>query len=116
MRTVWATALAVVFALACTPASADDCDHATTQNALNTCAEDNWHAADKDLNDAWGALGEDLRAKLRPEQRAWIAARDGKCKGAAAEAEGGSMYPLLYFGCMTDETRTRTRVLRARTP
>ena len=95
-------------------ARADECDHATTQNELNTCAEDNWHAADKDLNDAWVALAEDLRAKLRPEQRDWIAARDRKCKATAAEAEGGSMYPLLYFGCMTEETKTRTRWLSSK--
>jgi uncharacterized protein YecT (DUF1311 family) len=108
--------LAIVFSLACTPALADACDRATTQNQLNTCAEDSYKQADSDLNDAWSALPEATRTKLRPEQRDWIAARDKKCKAAAAEAEGGSMYPLLYFGCLTDETKARAHTLRARMP
>lgn len=101
------------FLLAATTAQADDCDHAATQNALNMCAEDNYKQADQDLNTAWAALPDDSKTRLRPGQRDWIAARDSKCKATAAEAEGGSMYPLLYFGCMTDETRARTRKLRA---
>lgn len=106
------TALAIVFMLAGTPALADDCDRATNQNQLNTCAEDNYKQADSDLNQAWSALPDGTRTKLRPEQRDWIAARDKKCKDDAAEAEGGSMQPLLYFGCMTDETKKRTRWLQ----
>jgi len=110
MRTLLLAAAVVIIA---TPALADECDHATTQNELNNCAEDNYHVADKNLNDVWTALSDDTRAKYRQEQRDWIAARDNKCKTTAAEAEGGSMYPLLYFGCLTDETRTRTRWLKA---
>ena len=106
--------LATAFLLAATAARADiDCDNAKNQNELNTCAEDNYRAADKTMNELWAALDEATRIKLRPGQRAWIAARDVKCKATADEAEGGSMYPLLYFGCMTDQTRERTRWLRA---
>jgi uncharacterized protein YecT (DUF1311 family) len=106
--------LIALFLLAASPARADPCDHAINQNELNTCAEDNYRAADKALNDTWAALDAPARAKLRPGQRAWIAERDRKCKATASEAEGGSMYPLLYFGCLTDWTKERTRWLRAR--
>lgn len=98
---------------AATPALADDvkCDNATTQNDLNICAEDDYKAADKALNDAWNALPDATKARLRPEQRGWVSARDAKCKSVASEAEGGSMYPLLYFGCMAERAKARTREL-----
>jgi uncharacterized protein YecT (DUF1311 family) len=110
--------LAIAFLLAATAARADDvtCDKAVTQNDLNICAEDDYKAADKALNDAWNGLDGAAKTKLRPEQRGWIAARDAKCKSVAAEAEGGSMYPLLYFGCMAERTKARTRQLRATFP
>ena len=105
--------LTALLLLAATPALADECEHAVNQNELNTCAEDNYKNADKELNDVWTALDAPVKARLRPGQRAWIAERDAKCKTTASEAEGGSMYPLLYFGCLTDWTRERTRWLRA---
>lgn len=106
----------VVLALLLAPAAAradEDCNNATNQNQLNACAEDNYNEADKALNEAWIALPDTAKAKLRQEQHGWIAARDAKCKAVAAEAEGGSMYPLLYFGCMAERTKARTRALEA---
>ncbi len=100
--------------LAAAPAAADECEHATTQNALNICAEDNYRTADEALNSAWAGLPDATKSKLRDGQRDWIAQRDTQCKATAAEAEGGSMYPLLYFGCLADKTQDRTRWLRAR--
>ena len=94
-------------------AQADDCDRATNQNRLNTCAEDRYKQADSELNDVWTALPGALKSKYRRQQRGWIAARDAKCRSAAAEAEGGSMQPLLYFDCLADQTRERTRWLKA---
>jgi uncharacterized protein YecT (DUF1311 family) len=94
-------------------ARADECDRATTQNRLNTCAEDRYKQADKELNDTWRALPDATKTRFRQPQRDWIAARDAKCKSAAAEAEGGSMQPLLYFGCLADQTKERTRWLKA---
>ena len=111
MRTI----LAVALLLACTPACAgEDCNKATNQNEINRCAEDNYNGADRALNDAWGRLPDAAKAKLRDEERAWIARRDGDCKAEAAESEGGSIYPTLYFGCLEKKTRERTVRLKSR--
>lgn len=105
--------LTAFFLLAAAPALADECDHAVSQNQLNSCAEDNYKAADKALNDAWSDLPDAAKAKLRNAQRDWIAQRETHCKTTASEAEGGSMYPLLYFGCLADKAKDRTRWLKA---
>ena len=108
------TFLTVALLLACTPALADeDCNKAISQNEINRCAEDNYNAADRALNDAWGRLPDGVKSKLRGEERDWIARRDMACKAEAAESEGGSMYPTLLFGCMAEKTKARTRELEA---
>jgi uncharacterized protein YecT (DUF1311 family) len=109
------TFLTIALLLVCTSAYAgEDCNKATNQNEINRCAQDNYDAADRALNGAWGGLPDAAKAKLRDEERAWIARRDSDCKAEAAESEGGSMYPTLYFGCMEKKTRERTVRLRDR--
>jgi uncharacterized protein YecT (DUF1311 family) len=105
--------VAAMFALAAGAARADDCDKAVVQNDINRCAQGRYDAADRELNGAWRALPDSTKTSLREEERDWIARRDAACKAEAAESEGGSMYPTLYFGCMEKKTRERTRVLRA---
>ena len=99
--------------LASTAVRADECDKAVVQNDINRCAQGRYDAADRALNDAWRALPDAAKTSLREEERAWIARRDADCKAEAAESEGGSIYPTLYFGCMEKKTRERTRTLRA---
>jgi uncharacterized protein YecT (DUF1311 family) len=114
MRTASALAASL---LACTPAFADeDCNKATSQNEINRCAEDNYNAADRALNDAWTRLPDAVKSKLRGEERDWIARRDTACKAEASESEGGSMYPTLLFGCMAEKTTARIRALEAKKP
>jgi uncharacterized protein YecT (DUF1311 family) len=108
------TFLTIAVLLACAPAHADeDCNKATNQNEINRCAQDNYNAADRALNDAWSRLPGDVKAKLRGEERDWIARRDAACKAEAAESEGGSIYPTLLFSCMAEKTKARTRDLHA---
>jgi uncharacterized protein YecT (DUF1311 family) len=110
MRTV----LTIALLLAAVPAYADeDCNKATNQNEINRCAEDNYNAADRALNDAWGRLPDAVKTKLRGEERDWIARRDAACKAEAAESEGGSMYPTLLFSCMAEKTKARTKALQS---
>ena len=108
------TFLTVALLLACAPAFAEeDCNKAANQNEINRCAEDNYTAADRALNEAWGRLPDGAKAKLRVEERDWIARRDAACKAEAAESEGGSMYPTLLFSCMAQKTKARTRELQS---
>ena len=106
--------LALLFAA--TAARADPCDHATTQTELNVCAAENYRTADEALNETWTGLGRAAQARLRTGQRGWLADRETKCRSLAAEAKGGTIYPLLYFGCLTDWTRERVRWLKAHAP
>ena len=113
MRLFATTALLL---LASTAAQADACDKAVVQNDLNQCAQDRYDAADRALNEAWRALPDVKKTALRGEERAWIARRDAGCKEEAAENEGGSIYPMVYFGCMEKKTRERTKALKSSHP
>ncbi|MBS0470514.1 MAG: DUF1311 domain-containing protein [Proteobacteria bacterium] len=112
------TALATLFAAA--PARADDwdgidCRNAMTQLEMNVCANKDFRKADRKLNDAYQRLRKNLDPgefrKLRDAQRAWIQFRDKECTFEAAENEGGSIYPMMYSGCLAGQTETRTRQL-----
>ena len=87
------------------------------QQELNKCQEDRYDANDKKLNVAYkekmAALDAPAQQKLLTEQRHWLSTLKPHCKKAANdEAEGGSMWPMLYLGCLADETQKRTVILK----
>jgi len=97
-------------------AESPGCREARDQASMNRCAEEEFQAADRELNDAYGRLmaalnDEGRRDKLRSAQRAWIRFRDSKCRYESADNEGGSIYPLVYAGCLTRLTRVRSKEL-----
>jgi uncharacterized protein YecT (DUF1311 family) len=82
------------------------------QPAMNACAYEEYTRQDARLNQAYvmtmrrqAAVG---KTKLRGSQRAWIKERDVKCAAERGEYEGGSIAPLIFHSCMTDETIRRT--------
>ena len=94
-----------------------DCNKAMDQTSMNMCADKDYQAADKKLNDIYRkvttALDDaKLQAKLKTAQRAWIQYRDTECIFEVAENEGGSIYPLVYSGCLTRLTNARTKELQ----
>lgn len=128
------TAAAVVLQLSVAPASADeagkpkvDCNNASTQMDLNICADEDYQAADKALNEQYnrarkamiaadassGANGKGAEKALLAAQRAWLGYRDAECKVEGFLYEGGSMQPMIISGCMADLTRDRTKRLKA---
>lgn len=105
-----------------------DCQKAVTQMNLNICADQEYQAADAELNKSYRKaiaamqdtdeeLGEIDVAyvgaveALKKAQRAWIGYRDGQCELAGFEARGGSMEPMLVSGCLAELTRKRTAEL-----
>jgi uncharacterized protein YecT (DUF1311 family) len=117
-----ALAIAGALLLATAPARAQDdesvdCAHAMVQRDLNICADRDFRAADAQLNGAYRAamarLDSDGRDRLRAEERDWIAGRDRHCNAEAAEERGGSIFPMVYSGCLTEMTKARTKVLLA---
>ncbi len=82
------------------------------QSAMNACAADEYVRQDGRLNQAYimvmQRLKQNAKTKLRTSQRAWIKQRDRICRAERAEYEGGSIAPLIFHSCMTDETIKRT--------
>jgi uncharacterized protein YecT (DUF1311 family) len=86
------------------------------QHEMNMCAHRDYKAADAQLNAAYRVLTAKIDANAKTllveAQRAWIQFRDKECKYEAAENEGGSIYPMIYSGCLTRLTMARTRELK----
>ena len=127
MRVKW-VAVAATMALAGPGLAQEvDCATAETQNEMTFCAEQDWNAADADLNavytdavaalrqiDADLALGnEDANgtAFLRQAQRDWISFRDNACAAEAWPMHGGSAEPMLIYACRARLTLERRDAL-----
>jgi len=112
---------AAVFALAISGAAgagSSDCRNAVDQNTMSRCAYEDFQAADQALNATYSRVmaaidDEGYKAKLRMAQRNWIQFRDNECTFETAENEGGSIYPMVYNGCLARLTKQRTRALDA---
>lgn len=122
MKSRWGITLlgGLFWAGACIAQDADlDCDNAMTQRDMNTCAYQDFQAADLALNEvyAWAMArakayenGADLA--LRDAQRAWIPYRDAACTAEGQLYEGGSIRPLIEYACMATLTERRTQDMR----
>ena len=128
MRLAW---LGYVAALTALPAAAQDVDCATAevQMELTYCAEQDWLAADAELNAAYGVardlmqgIDADLETSqrgaadyLRDGQRAWVTFRDATCAAEGYTMHGGSAEPMVIYGCRARLTEQRTADLEAMT-
>ncbi len=106
-----------------------DCANTSVQMELNFCAEQDWQAADAELNRVYKATMAAMTAMdrtlppelqgaattLRDAQRAWISFRDKNCTLAGYAMRGGSAEPLLIYGCLRQMTANRTAELQALT-
>jgi len=111
-----------VLALIClgfvSPALADDCPD-QSQNGLNQCADAAYKKADEALNTVYREVTRRLKDDppttklLVTAQKAWIAFRDAECTFSSAANAGGSIYPMVYAGCLQHLTEARTKRLRA---
>ncbi|HGL4258867.1 lysozyme inhibitor LprI family protein [Burkholderia dolosa] len=95
-----------------------NCTSATDQATLTACADRAYKKADAELNRTYQAVTARLRDarpladKLVNAQRAWIAYRDAECHFSSANAEGGSVYPVVMSTCLEDLTKARTETLK----
>lgn len=94
-----------------------DCKNAVAQNDMNFCADLAYRAADRQLNAVYRKLSSHLDARekdlLTRAERAWVAFRDKECTYQSSENEGGSIYPLVYSGCLERLTKDRTQQIDA---
>ncbi|MDZ4393600.1 lysozyme inhibitor LprI family protein [Cypionkella sp.] len=121
--------LGCFWALTALPALAQevDCANAEMQMELTYCAEQDWLAADADLNAAYGVarklmqgIDAELEASqrgaadfLREGQRAWVTFRDATCAAEGYAMHGGSAEPMVIYGCRARLTEQRTADLEA---
>lgn len=106
-----------------------DCKNPVTQMEMTYCAEQDFAEADEQLNaqykvtrqamkdwdgDAMDGLGSAADALLA-SQRAWLAFRDAQCAFYGYQARGGTMEPMLIYGCQAELTRQRTLQLKEQT-
>lgn len=110
-------ALAFAVLLLAGSAQAQNCANPVTQIDMNQCAQLRYQSADAALNAAWGPAMSFARQigqheALRGAQRQWISYRDAACAVQASPYQGGSIYPLIWYSCLTDVTDTRTRMLQ----
>ncbi|WP_127107861.1 lysozyme inhibitor LprI family protein [Pararhodobacter zhoushanensis] len=102
-----------VMSLMVSPAYADSCDTAEDQATMTLCARQSYQAVDGHLNALYHQirqrLGDDVDALrlFRDAERQWIAFRDAECEFATASVAGGSVYPMIYDGCLEELTAER---------
>lgn len=106
-----------------------NCQDPQTQMEFTYCAEQDWNAADAELNKAYKAAMAQMKSydeslaeyakelvgaanALKEAQRAWIPYRDKACEAYGFQARGGSMEPQLIYDCYAKMTRIRTDELK----
>jgi len=98
-----------------TSALADECTNASTQMEMNTCAAQQYQAADKTLNQTYQTAikraAAPQRDLLKKAQQAWIALRDADCALIGSGTEGGSVQPMIVNQCLAEKTNEREAYL-----
>ena len=97
--------------------SQNPCDNAQTTVEMRDCAGKEYKKADAELNSVYKQLMSKLtdeghKALLKTAQQAWIKYRDANCEFEAYLNRGGTIYPLVYTGCLSTMTTARTKELR----
>ncbi|MGI8934387.1 MAG: lysozyme inhibitor LprI family protein [Phormidesmis sp.] len=99
-----------------TDAAFPACDNPQTQQAMNRCAQASYTQADAELNRVYQAVKAEQpssgKRALGKAEVAWLAFRDLDCEFERSQFDGGSMAPMIYSGCLSDRTQTRTAELR----
>lgn len=86
-------------------------EEAYTQADMNYAAQQKYQIWDDALNQLWRdlkeLLNEEEMQQLTAEELAWIEEKEAAALEAAAEYEGGSLYPMVYSTTLANLTRER---------
>lgn len=105
--------------------AADVCDKAYTTIEINQCGEFKHQEADKTLNTAYQAAlrviesiedkqqRDDTRHSLVEAQRLWVRFRDKDCAAVYALWSDGTIRGAMFWGCMVERTKQRTKELES---
>ncbi|MFZ0872032.1 MAG: lysozyme inhibitor LprI family protein [Rhodanobacter sp.] len=100
-------------------ALAQDCSNATSQMAMNVCADQAYRKTDAELNAVYSQINVRLKQDkeatklLVNAQKAWLAFRDAECTFSTSASAQGSVYPMLVAQCRDGLTSTRIDELKA---
>lgn len=82
-----------------------------SQIEMNQTSQTIFTCWDNELNSIWNDiklyLPEEEYNQVLSEQREWIQKKDAKAEADAADCEGGSLYPTIYYGSEAESTRER---------
>lgn len=96
--------------------TARPCTEEESQSAMTHCALGEAQSAEVHLNQLMGelegVLDPERFAALRATQQDWARWRHDYCTWEAAAADGGSVQPMVYAGCMAGETQRRIGALK----
>lgn len=100
-----------------TPAiNAAECQAASTQTAMNQCAQAAYAEAEAKLNQVYqsvkGVQADDGEQSLGNAEVAWINFRDLDCAFERDQFKGGSIASMVYSNCLTERTQIRTAELQ----
>jgi uncharacterized protein YecT (DUF1311 family) len=84
---------------------------------MNDCAQDKFKHADGELNrlykEKMAALEtKESKDRLRDSQRAWVTFRDKACSYESDQFSDGSIWGLMHFNCMEQQTNKRIEDLK----
>jgi uncharacterized protein YecT (DUF1311 family) len=116
MKSVFLTGFLILAPMAVV--HAQDCANASSQSAMNSCADQAYKKSDAELNTVYKQIGGRLKDNkdgmrlLVTAQKSWLAFRDAECAFATSASAEGSIYPMLVAQCRDGMTRQRTEELK----
>jgi uncharacterized protein YecT (DUF1311 family) len=92
---------------------AQDCANASSQSAMNICADQDYKKTDAELNSVYKHIAARLKTDrdttrlLVNAQKTWIAFRDAECTFSTSGSAEGSINPMLVAQCRDGITQRR---------
>jgi len=97
--------------------SQDPCANAQTTAEMRDCAGREYKKADDELNKVYKQLmsklnDEGQKEALKQAQQAWLKFRDANCDFESYMNRGGTIEPVVRYGCLSWMTTSRTKELK----
>lgn len=115
MKRLFILAMPVLFFGIHAHAETIDCKNASDQATLNQCADLDYQAADKKLNETYSKLLKKVSPQSKPRlqkaERAWVAYREAQCEFLTSSPTPYSAQPMIHLYCLSRLTEAQTKLL-----
>ena len=102
--------MSLLLVLALVTAPTTDVCESQRDDAIIKCAQDQFVAADAEMNQIWKRLKK--YPNLIRVQRLWLAYRDLDCETRNPADKSGSLFLAFKYGCLAELTKLRVEDLR----